>query len=203
MPRHGWVALTVCVCWLLRGAVWAQEAALPLPADTTAGKIEARPTEVVVVSPHADGPAPEEAIFSANLLLGYETGVRVEAAFSRQENLSFVAEAFYGAILSRMGSSEGAGGGVRAFFRRSSRYSTNSLLLGPGLDVLAQFHNNGLIMVAPTLDLSWLHGFDGGAGWETGMNVGIGVGVASDMNNGDKHVGEVTPLISFYTGLRY
>jgi hypothetical protein len=175
---------------------------MALPIGSITGRTEAKPTEVVVVSPHAEGPAPEESIISANLLLGYLTGVRAEVAFLRQENRSYAVEAFYGALLTRMGTSEGAGAGVRAIFRRSSRYSTNSLILGPGIDVLAQFHNNGLVMVAPTMDLSWLHGFDGGAGWETGINVGVGVGVASDKNN-DKHDGNVTPLISFYTGLRY
>jgi hypothetical protein len=209
MSRLFWVALLVCVAWLVVGTVFAQEAP-PGPTGMAIGAAHSTPSEVVVVSPHADtdGPAPEEAVFSANLMLGYLTGVRAEFAFLREENHSYAVEGFYGAVLTRMGVSEGAGGGVRAFFRKTSRYSTNSLLLGPGLDVLAQFNNDRLVIVAPTVDLSWLHGFAGGAGWETGINVGLGIGVASDRKDRfgfdvENKVGKVTPLISFYTGVRW
>lgn len=210
MPRLYWVALLVCTTCFAAGSVSAQEVP-PLPLSMAPVNTHPKPAEVVMVSPHVDaeGAAPEEAIVSANLMLGYQTGIRVEAAFLRQENRSFVAEAYYGLVASRMVSGEGAGGGVRAIFRKTSHYSTNSLLFGPGLDVLAQFKNDGVVMVASTVDLAWLHGFDGGAGWETGINAGIGVGVAGSTKHpfgfGDNHdyTGDVTPLISFYTGLRY
>jgi hypothetical protein len=145
----------------------------------------------------------QDSIFGANLLLGYLTGARAELTLFNDGNRSYVAEAFYGAVITRMGSSEGAGVGGRVLFLRSSRYNTNALLLGPGLDVFAQFKNDNMVWLAPTVDVSWVHGFVGGAGWETGLNLGIGAAVSSKKNNDDRHAGDVTPLISFYTGLRY
>lgn len=194
-------ASAICAWCNMTQLVLAQEL---LPHIPIIDKAEIHPHEVVVVSPHADGPEPEESVLGANLMLGYLTGIRIEGAVFREDNRAYVLEGFYGGVLTRMGSSEGAGGGARVLFRRSSRYSTNSLILGPGIDIFAQFHNAGLVLVAPTLDLAWLHGFDGGAGWETGLNIGFGIAVASNSSFGRRdHVGEVTPLISFYTGLRY
>jgi hypothetical protein len=120
----------------------------------------------------------------------------------RQGHITYVAEGFYGALLSRFGASEATGGGGRALICRTSRDGNNTLLLGPGVNVFYQFDDDGLVVLVPSVDLSWLHGFGGGGGWEIGLTAGVGVGVAGGTRHHDD-VGQVTPLISVYSGIRF
>ncbi|MBL8793809.1 MAG: hypothetical protein JNM56_07890 [Planctomycetia bacterium] len=196
MSNSRWLLGLLCVSTAGVGLAPAQElfdAAVVQPAT--------RPTEVVVVAPAKEDVAPLEPVFAANLLVGYLNGVRAEVALWRGDNHAVMGEVFYGFIATRMGGSEGAGIGARTFFRRSSKYSTNSLLLGPGCTIYSQFQNDNLLMIAPSVDISWLHGFVGSSGWETGLNLGVGFGVSGGDRNDSG--AKITPLISFYTGLRY
>jgi hypothetical protein len=171
---------------LIGGLAQAQE---PTPPPETAAPSNVAP--------------PEEAFFSANLLLGMETGIRAELALYREAHHSYVIEGFYGYLLSNLGTAETGGVGGRAIFRRCS--GDNSYLLGPGVDAFAQVKSDGAILVAPNLDIAGLHGHGSGTGWETGLNLGVGIGVAGHKNGNDGRPvsGMVTPLISFYTGLRF
>lgn len=201
MNSSRWLAGTISLVGLAAGFASAQES-VPTPLGTAGPKAATRPAEVVVVAPTEEDVSQQEPVFAANLLLGYLTGIRAECALWRGDNHAVMGEVFYGLVATRMGGSEGAGIGARTFFRRSSKYSINSLLLGPGCDVFTQFNKGRLVMVAPSVDISWLHGYVGSSGWETGLNLGLGVGVSSRRQDNDRGA-QVTPLISFYTGLRY
>ncbi len=204
---------------LTAGVVQAQDAArlasepTPIasqPRDLTApaqpvashGDVEARHSEVVTLT---DGPPLEDALFAANLLLGMETGIRAELALLRGAHHCYVIEGFYGYVLSNLGTAETGGVGGRAVFRRCSSTGENAYLMGPGIDVFAQVKSDGAVFVAPNLDIAWLHGKGSGTAWETGLNLGAGIGVAGHKNGNDGRPvsGMVTPLISFYTGLRF
>jgi hypothetical protein len=191
------VVLALTLVGLASDPIAAQElASTPISATAPLANPAAIP-------PAIESPDSGEAIIGAHLWLGMQTGVSAEAALLRGKDRSFVAEAFYGFILTRsMGASEGAGLGGRAYFRKCSRDGSNSLLLGPGLDVFEQFQNHNLVLVAPSMQLSWLHGFESGAGWESGLSIGIGYSISGGGND-DTNVGKVTPLISFFSGLRF
>jgi hypothetical protein len=137
-----------------------------------------------------------------HVLLGMEIGIRPQVAIHRTERVSLLAEGFYGILATRgLGSGEGAGVGVRALFRRGGRDGANSLVLAPGVGVLFEFKSDGPVLLAPTLDIAWLKGLGDRCGWETGLEVGIGIAVDGGGNGHSS--GEVTPLISGYTGLRF
>jgi hypothetical protein len=186
---------------LVEGSIHAQEPASP--------KVGADPA-VRPVHVESAGPAPiaveegaGEAVFSMDLMLGMMSGVRAQLALCRSNCQAWVAEAFYGALLTKLGASEGAGLGARALFRRCSRDGRNSLMLGPGFGLLYQFERGDrVLMAAPTLDLSWLHALGDRGGWELGLNVGVGVGLAGHHNE-ESALGKVTPLISVYSGFRF
>jgi hypothetical protein len=179
---------------------------LDVPAPTRPleipGDVEGRQADAASVT---DTGPPEEALFSANLLLGMETGIRGELALFRGARHCYVIEGFYGYVLSNLGTAETGGVGGRAVFRRCSATGENSYLMGAGVDAFAQIKSDGAVLVAPNLDIAWLHDKGSGAGWETGLNLGAGIGVAGHKNGNDGRPvhGMVTPLISFYTGLRF
>ena len=135
-------------------------------------------------------------------MIGQQMGARAQVSVLQRENWIFVAEGFYGALLTKFDSSESAGGGGRAYFRRCSQDGRNSMLLGPGLNLFYEFHEGGLPVLAPSLDLSWLHGFCGG-GWEIGLSLGVGISLKDKHEGRDVNAGEVTPLISAFTGFRF
>jgi hypothetical protein len=76
-------------------------------------------------------------------------------------------------------------------------------VLGPGVNVFAQLKDDGVLMLAPSLDLSWLHGFGGGGGWEIGLSAGVGIGLSGEPNDGDAVRGRVTPILSVFSGFRF
>ena len=65
-------------------------------------------------------------LFGVDLLLGQFTGLRGQAAMYVTPNSAVVLEAYYGAILDRLGSGEGAGGGARYYFHRTDRTAPTS-----------------------------------------------------------------------------
>lgn len=140
---------------------------------------------------------------SGQILLGQQLGIRGQVRVGQLENWTFVGEGFYGALLTKFGGSEAAGAGGRALLRRTSADGCNALLLGPGVNVLFQLDDGSVPVLAPSVDLSWLHGFGGGGGWEIGINAGLGVSLGDGEHGGDVKAGQVTPIISVFTGLRF
>jgi hypothetical protein len=55
------------------------------------------------------------------------------------------------------------------------------------------------------VDLAWRRGFGDRAAAVLGLTAGVGVGLSGGRNNDrdDAVAGRVTPIIGFYTGLRY
>ena len=76
------------------------------------------------------------------------------------------------------------------------------MLFGPGLNLFYEFRDGGEYLLAPSVDLSWLHSFGCGGGWEIGLNAGLGVSLSNSRCR-DVKAGDVTPLISIFTGLRF
>jgi hypothetical protein len=140
------------------------------------------------------------SLFDIDLMLGMLMGIRGQMAVYRNPSRAVVVEAFYGALLDKLDTSEGAGAGARYYFRRTDPEGCNSLLIGPGVGAYDHFRH-GLWMVAPTIDVGWLRAIGNRGGWEIGLNAGLGVGVAGQ--TGDSHIGRVTPLFTFFTGFRF
>lgn len=138
-----------------------------------------------------------------DLLLGQMTGIRPSIALLTRENSSLQVEGYYGALFTKFGASEGAGAGVRWV---TSRGGLDAVTIGPGVDVLFNLNRDKAMMLAPTVDLAWRHSFGNRAALVLGINAGIGVGMSGRSNgddDGNTISGKVTPLISFYSGLRY
>ena len=66
-----------------------------------------------------------------------------------------------------------------------------------------QLNHNGLILLTPSIDLAWLHNLGDHIEWEIGLEVGLGIGVTGNTKNGNSGAGDITTLISLYTGLRF
>lgn len=182
-----------------------------LYCPTTAGQEPVRvPSETVVVP--APPPSSDPVILentaspgwlAAQILLGQQIGIRGQFTVAERGPWTYVAEGFYGLLFTKMCNSEGAGVGGRALYSRASRDGRNSLLLGPGVNLFCQFERDGVLMLAPSLDLSWLHGFGVGGGWEIGLSAGIGIGLTGNSYWDDTASGRVTPLISVFSGFRF
>lgn len=145
-----------------------------------------------------------EPLLGLDLLVGQQTGIRPSLAVFRNERSAWVVEGFYGALLTRLGESEGAGVGVRWQTTRGGR---DSVTFGPGVDVLFNFRDGQATFLAPTVDLAWRRDFGDRVGCVFGMNAGLGVGL-SGTDGGrrwdrDPVAGRVTPLISVFGGLRF
>jgi hypothetical protein len=138
--------------------------------------------------------------FGIDLMLGMQSGIRGQWAFQRTEKTAWVIEGFYGALLDKLGSGEGAGFGGRYYYRRTNVDGCNSLLLGPGVGAYYHFHDE-VWMLAPTLDVGWVRAISDTGAWEIGLNAGFGIG----LNNGRDYeeAGKVTPLFTLYTGFRF
>jgi hypothetical protein len=185
-------------------AILSQE---PAPPKLPSAPVPAAEAPALVPAPIPSVAAPSEPVntpgwVAADIFLGQQMGLRAQVSVYRHGPVTYVAEGFYGALLTRFGASEAMGGGARALFCRASRDGNNTLLLAPGLNVLYQVNEDGLVLLAPSVELSWLHGFGGGGGWEIGLSAGLGIGVAGGTRHRDD-VGQVTPLISLYSGFRF
>jgi hypothetical protein len=196
------VAFAVAACALLGRPLAAQPppaVVVPAPqADAAAAPSPAQTAFGLQPDPEVN----REAVLAIDLLLGMETGVRSQLALFRGDRRAFVAEAFYGALVHKLGDGEGAGAGGRFLFRRDAPASCNSVILSPGFDVLYQFDRHGLLMLDPSVEMAWLHGFGDRGGWEFGLNAGVGIGVAGRARCRSA-AGQVTPLISVYSGFRF
>jgi hypothetical protein len=143
--------------------------------------------------------------FGIDLLLGQFLGFRGQAAVIRTPEGAFVVEAFYGAILDKLSSGEGAGGGGRYYFHRTDRSGNNSVLIGPGLG--AYYHIQDKVwMAAPTVDFAWVHSISDNGAFELGLNAGLGIGLSDRQRyyyDQRSEVGKITPLFSLFTGFRF
>jgi hypothetical protein len=164
------------------------------------------PTPVAPVAPLPCCPPAwrdNEERFAIELMLGQETGVRGQFAVYRGNQEALVVEGFFGGLFHHLGSSEALGVGGRYLVQSGWSDGVNSILLGPGLDIFFQTNHNGLILLAPSVDLAWLYRLGPNLEWEIGLDAGLGVGVGGHTNHGNSAAGDVTPLISVYTGLRF
>lgn len=178
-------SLALMLCLTARG----EEPLVPVPAP------------MADPAPDADATAP--GWLTGQLMLGQQLGVRGQMRVAQFDDWTLSAEGFYGALLVNFGSSETAGGGLRAYTRRTSADGHKALLLGPGVNFFYQFDDGGLPIVAPSLDLSWMCGFGNGCGWEIGLNAGFGVSLSERRDGRDVNAGEVTPIISIFSGFRF
>jgi hypothetical protein len=139
--------------------------------------------------------------FGMDLLLGQMMGIRPNFAINVNDRSAVAVEGFYGALLSKFGDSEAAGLGARWV---STRGGIDSVILGPGVDVFFHFNDGKAVILAPNLDIAWRHSFGNRAGLVLGMNAGVGIGMSGrERDDGDSVSGKVSPIISFYSGLRY
>jgi len=140
------------------------------------------------------------ATIGLDLILGMQTGVRAQGVVHQVGNRMVVAEGFYGVLFSKLGNSEAAGIGARMLFRRPGRDGCHAMLLGPGVNMFYQFHDDAQWILAPSVDLAWLRSIgDSGAGWQIGINAGLGVSVDGHKDGRDR----VTPIISLFTGFKF
>ncbi|MFO0810422.1 MAG: hypothetical protein U0746_17495 [Gemmataceae bacterium] len=144
-----------------------------------------------------------QPFFGMDVMLGQQMGVRPNVAVWRTDTSAIVVEGFYGALLTKLAQSEGAGGGLRWLFTRGSRDGCNTVVVGPGMDVLYNFTDGQATFLAPTVDIAWRHNFGERSGWTLGLNAGVGVGVSGRRDCGCDAAGTVTPLISGFFGLRF
>ena len=81
----------------------------------------------------------------------------------------------------------------------------DSVTLGPGVDLLFHLNRGKAVVLAPTVDVAWRRNFGERAAFVLGINAGIGIGLSGgrDRDRDDPVAGKVTPLISFYTGLKF
>jgi hypothetical protein len=137
------------------------------------------------------------------LIAGQETGVRAQIALFRDNHEALVVEGFYGYLFHDLGSSQTLGAGARYLVRASWPDCCDAIHFGPGLDVFFQLNHNNLFLLTPSVDVAWLHSLGAGIDWEIGLDAGLGIGVSGHTSHGHSAVGDVTPLISVYTGLRF
>jgi hypothetical protein len=69
--------------------------------------------------------------------------------------------------------------------------------------VFFQLNNNRLVLLAGSVDVSYLQKLNASLEWELGLEAGVAVGVSGHTSSGKSGVGEVIPLISVFTGLRF
>jgi hypothetical protein len=193
---------------LFDGAAPAQE---PLPAAPSFSTSlqppvgDCQPLRAVPALPYCQ-PAPtcdREPLFGVSLMLGQELGMRGQVSVTPNMRDAVVVEGFAGWLFHDLGDSSALGVGGRYLMRSSLLDRGNALQFGPGLDVFFQLNNNRLVLLAPSIDISWLQKLRGNVEWEVGLEAGFGVGVSGHTSNGHSGVGEVTPLISVFTGLRF
>jgi hypothetical protein len=147
---------------------------------------------------------PDSAFISLQLLAGQQTGIRGQYAFLSRPDGDWLVEGYYGALITRINTSEAAGAGVRRNWRRQPAGDGRAISFNTGVDVFYQFKDAGAVLVAPSVELSYLRCFnDHGAGWEVGIIGGVGVGVWGTGSHDRGAAGQVTPLISVFTGLRF
>jgi hypothetical protein len=142
-------------------------------------------------------------LFAIQLMLGQETGVRGQFTVASWAQESFVVEGFAGGLFNSLGSSPALGVGGRYEFWTALLSDGSAFGVGPGLSLFFLTNHDGLILLAPSVDLAWKQRLCNGLDWEVGLDLGLGIGVGGHTKHGHSGVGDLTPLISVYTGLRF
>lgn len=176
--------------------VQTQATLTPPPPIPTADPLPTIAGTVRTVSPG------KSSVFGMDLMFGQQMGIRPNVTVFSNDKSMLLVEGFYGALLTKFGGSEGAGVGMRWV---TTRGGSDCVTIGPGLDVFFNFNDEQATFISPNVDIAWRHSFGERAGLVLGVNAGIGVGLSGrdDNNNNDNIAGRVTPLISFFAGLRY
>jgi hypothetical protein len=201
MGRAFALAVVLLASALPGKALQAQDS---LPVSGVSTSLQAPPC--VCPAPPCCSPAAacdREPLFAIQLMLGQVTGVRGQFAVYGDNRETLVVEGFYGELFHNLGDSQALAAGARYLYRFSWPDCVNALHIGPGVDVFFQLNHNELILLTPSLDVAWLSRLSEGIEWEIGLEAGLGIGVAGHTKHGNSGTGEVTPLISFYTGLRF
>lgn len=212
MRTRNIVRASAALLALLGGLARAEEPAFPIPnplpaaaASPSSGALPPTPLSVLADHPMIGAGCPCSydnggTMFDIDVMLGMLMGIRGQAAIYRNSSQALVVEAFYGALLDRLETSEGAGAATRYYFHRTDRAGYNSVLIGPGVGAYCHFRHE-LWMVAPTVDVALVRPVSELGAFELGLNAGLGVGVAGDANT--NRVGRVTPLFTLFMGYRF
>jgi hypothetical protein len=167
--------------------------------------------EVAAAPPFEAGP---NHFVSAQVLLGFETGVRLQYTFHRECNREWVGELFLGAAGTRYGASGALGIGGRVHCALASGSWGDHLIVSPGLNLVflgeesSDQHpwnqpEDAVTFLAPSVDIAWLHDFLPHFGLELGVHLGLGIGLDGTDSDGDSAAGEFTPLFSVFAGVRF
>lgn len=138
---------------------------------------------------------------AVHLMLGQQTGVRVQATVLDTGEGTWVAEGFYGGLFTRIRSDEAVGFGGRYLWHRHYAGTANHVDVGPGANVFYQWDGDGQWTLVPSVDVTWHRCLGRGCGWETGMSLGVGVSLGTDGDRSPHNT--VSPVISVFTGLRF
>jgi hypothetical protein len=141
--------------------------------------------------------------FAVELMLGQQLGVRGQFAVYSDSREAVVVEGYYGWLYTDIGSSQAVGAGARWLLRGDALWVADSIIFGPGVDVFYGLNHNSLILLTPSLDLAWVFKLGPSLEAEIGLEAGLGVGLSGHTDHGHSAVGEFTPVISLYTGLRF
>jgi hypothetical protein len=141
-------------------------------------------------------------LFAVDLMLGQELGVRGQVVPYADRYGALVVEGFYGGLFTDIGSSQALGAGGRWLWS-DWLDACDSLVFSPGVDVFFGLNHRALILLTPSVDLGWMLKLGPSLEWEIGLEAGLGIGVSGYTDHGHSAVGDFTPLISLYTGLRF
>lgn len=192
-----WVPAVVMTCWpaLLR-------AADPALAPSSAAVLSAAPEAaqpVVLPAPEPVSAPPDEGsrqLVNVMLLLGFPTGVRVQAAVDRQERRTIVVEGFVGQEPGWFESPLFLGVGGRVLYPLAKGTSCNRCQVSPGLNLVDMENDrHAHWYLVPNVEIGWLHDFESHFGWEIGLDLGAGPRLV--------RFDRVLPWVSAYTGLRF
>ena len=201
-----------CLCLLaLASNLEGQSPAQPVPPPDQSGGTE--PSFPCLLPVDMTAPAIGQGLqhfIDAKLLIGFPTGVRLQAALDREPTRTWAAEVFAGTAL--FNPVVGAGG--RVFFAPATGRGGDALIIGPGLNFYycAGDHSSGEgfwlanrrdgYFLIPDVEISWLHDFASHFGWEIGLNLGLGVGAWQAYGDQSGRIGPI-PMLSAFSGFRF
>jgi hypothetical protein len=156
---------------------------------------------------------------SIDLVIGLETLLRlgVDIVESAEIRGSLQLELVGGGTVGVAGISPVAGGGARVRLELlKSATGRNALLIGPGINFLVAWDDSPedpgmvdlgpdseVLILAPSIDIAWVHQFSGRFGLVLGLHAGAQVAIAGIDNVSRPIAGRTAPVLSFYTGIRF
>jgi hypothetical protein len=139
--------------------------------------------------------------FDVKVLLGLPTGVRLQVPFDSGPDHAFVIEGAFGAFPGEFRSATFFGLGPRANLTIPRFFGRDALILNPGISLNYFTGRESTLALQADVEIGWLHSLNNRVAWEIGVDVGLGIGVAS-FDDVDR-AGHVYPVINFFTGLRF